>query len=209
MADATTGRDQRVNTRATTRRAARRAREGGGSLLGVLQRLVPLARYLVGAVRVLIVASLASAVIVAAVVLSHGVPSLSTAALLVIVLALLLPAPVILWMFHGALREALALPEWLRSSPDMARGHAAELADLVVAARAPSSDRRGHLLRDTFRAGRLLLEAHDDLPSYGALLRLVSPFFLVLVLVAAVAAIVQVGLALAIVATDLILRILL
>lgn len=188
------------------RRAARKAREGGESLLSVLQRLVPLARYLVGAVRALIVASLASIVIVAAVVLAHGVPSLSTAALLVIVLALLVPAPVILWMFHGALREALALPEWLRSSPDLAKGHASELADLVVAARAPSSGRKGHLLRDTFRAGRLLLEAHDDLPGYGALLRLMSPFFLVVVLVASVAAIVQVGLALAIVVTDMVIR---
>ncbi len=193
----------------TGRRAARKAREGGESLLGVLQRLIPLARYLVGAVRLLIVASLASIVIVAAVVLAHGVPDVPTAALLMIVLALLVPAPVILWMFHGALREALALPEWLRSSPDLAKGHASELADLVVAARSPSSGRRGHLLRDTFRAGRLLLEAHDDLPGYGAVLRLMSPFFLVLVLIASVAAIVQVGLALAIVATDLLLRVVL
>ncbi|MGZ4692934.1 MAG: hypothetical protein ACXWA3_04840 [Acidimicrobiales bacterium] len=191
------------------RRAARRARDGGDSLLRVLQRLVPLARYLVGAVRLLIVASLASIVIIAAVVLAHGVPSLSTGGLLVIVLGLLVPAPVILWMFHGALREALALPEWLRSSPDIAKGHAAELADLVTAARRPTSGARGHLLRDTFRAGRLLLEAHDDLPGYGALLRLVSPFFLVLVLVASVAAMIQVGLALAVVATDLVLRLVL
>jgi hypothetical protein len=198
----------RTDPPTTGRRAARRARDGGESLLGVLQRLVPLARYLVGAVRLLIVASLASIVIVAAVVLAHGVPSLPTAVLLVLVLALLVPAPVILWMFHGALREALALPEWLRSSPDLVKGHASELADLVVAARRPAGG-RGHLLRDTFRAGRLLLEAHDDLPGYGALLRLMSPFFLVLVLVASVAAMVQVGLALALVATDLILRLVL
>ncbi|MGZ4706913.1 MAG: hypothetical protein ACXWCM_18790, partial [Acidimicrobiales bacterium] len=79
----------------------------------------------------------------------------------------------------------------------------------VTAARRPTSGARGHLLRDTFRAGRLLLEAHDDLPGYGALLRLVSPFFLVLVLVASVAAMIQVGLALAVVATDLVLRLVL
>ena len=204
-----TGRDASVNARTTGRRAARKARDGGESLLRVLQRLVPLAGYLVGAVRVLIGLSLASIVIVAAVVLAHGVPSLSTGALLVIVLALLVPAPVILWMFHGALQEALALPEWLRSSPDLAKGHASELADLVVAARRPSSGRRGHLLRDTLRAGRLLLEAHDDLPGYGALLRLMSPFFLVLVLVASVAAMIQIGLALAVVVTDLVLRLVL
>jgi hypothetical protein len=157
-------------------------------------------------VRALIFAAVASMVIITAVVLAHGVPDLSTGALLVVVLALLAPAPVILWMFHGALREALALPEWLRSSPDLVKGHAAELADLVVAARRPSSGQRGHLLRDTFRAGRLLLQAHDDLPGYGAVLRLMSPLFLVLVLVASVAAIVQVGLALAVVVTDVVLR---
>ena len=201
--------DARMKPHTAGRRAARRARDGGESLLRVLQRLVPLARYLVGAVRLLIVASIASIVIVAAVVLAHGVPSMSTAVLLVLVLALLVPAPVILWMFHGALREALALPEWLRSSPDVVKGHASELADLVVEARRPSSGAQGHLFRDSFRAGRLLLEAHDDLPGYGALLRLVSPFFLVLVLVASVAAVVQVGLALAVVATDVALRVLL
>jgi hypothetical protein len=196
-----------MNSSSTGRRAARKARDGGESLLRVLQRLVPLARYLTGAVKALIVAALASIVIITAVVLAHGVPSLSTAALLVVVLALLVPAPVILWMFHGALREALAMPEWLRSSPDLAKGHASELADLVVAARQPSSGQRGHLLRDTFRAGRLLLQAHDDLPGYGALLRLMSPLFLVLVLIASVAAMIQVGLALAVVVTDLVLRV--
>jgi hypothetical protein len=186
--------------------STRRALRNGVSLLRVLQRLIPLARHLVGAVRALIFAAVASMVIITAVVLAHGVPDLSTGALLVVVLALLAPAPVILWMFHGALREALALPEWLRSSPDLVKGHAAELADLVVAARRPSSGQRGHLLRDTFRAGRLLLQAHDDLPGYGAVLRLMSPLFLVLVLVASVAAIVQVGLALAVVVTDVVLR---
>jgi len=189
-----------------SRRAARRARDGGDSLLRVLQRLVPLARYLTGAVRLLIVASIASMVIVAAVVLAHGVPDLATGGLLVVVLALLVPAPLILWMFHGALREALALPEWLRSSPEMAKGHASELADLVTAARRPESGPHGHLLRDTFRAGRLLLEAHDDLPGYGALLRLMSPFFLVLVLVASVAAMLQVVVAVAVVVTDIAVR---
>ena len=190
----------------TAGRAARRARGTGESLVGVLQRLVPLARSLVTAVRVLIIASLVSMAIVAIVVLAHGVPDLPTAALLVVVLALLAPPPIILWMFHGALREALALPEWLRSSPDLAKGHASELADLVVAARRPDPGRRGHLLRDTFRAGRLLLEAHDDLPGYGALLRLMSPFFLVLVLIASVAAMVEVALAFAVVVTDVAIR---
>jgi len=61
-------------------------------------------------------------------------------------------------------------------------------------------------LRDTFRAGRLLLEAHDDLPGYGALLRLMSPFFLVLVLVASVAAMLQVVVAVAVVVTDIAVR---
>ncbi len=183
--------------------------QGGRSVIAVLQRLVPLARGLVGAVKVLAISAAVSIAVVAAVVLSHGVPSLLTVGLLVVVVALLVPAPVVLWMFHGALEEVLALPEWLRRSPEVAKGHASELADLVAESRrtGPTPGRRG-FVRDTGKAGRLLLETHRDLPGYGSLLRLVSVPFLIAVAIAVVAAVFEIGLAVSLVAIDLALRIL-
>lgn len=183
--------------------------QGGRSVIGVLQRLVPLARHLVRAVRGLAVASAVAIAVIAATVLSHGVPSAVGAGFLVVVVVVLVPAPVVLWLFHGALREVLDLPEWLRRSPEVAKGHASELADLVAEARGtkPSPGGRG-FVRDTGRAGRLLLETHRDLPGYGSALRLVSLPFLIAVGIAVFAAIFEVGLAGAIVSLDVVVRVL-
>ena len=193
-------------SRATARRA-RQLGDHGRALLGVLGRLVPLARGLVRGIWLLAVASGASIVVMAAVVLAHGVPSLPVAAALVVIVAVLAPAPVVLWLFHDALVEVIALPEWLRSSPDVAAEHGAELAALVRSSREPPV-RRGRLVRDTVRAGRLLLAAHRDLPGYGAVLRLMSPAFLVAVVVALGAALFEVGLAATVVVLDVTLRLL-
>jgi hypothetical protein len=181
--------------------------QGGRSVLVVLQRLVPLARRLVGAVRVLAVASALAILVTVATVLSHGVPSMPVAVFLAMAAAVLAPAPVLLWLFHRALREVLELPDWLRRSPDLAKGHAAELADLVVASHGagPATGRRG-LVRDTRKAGRLLLEAHRDLPGYGSVLRLMSVPFLIAVGVALFAALFEIGLAVSIVLFDVALR---
>lgn len=183
--------------------------QGGRSVIAVLQRLVPLARGLVGAVRVLAIAAAVAIAVIVVTVLGHGIPSVLTGALLVVVVALLVPAPIVLWMFHGALEEVLALPEWLRRSPEVAKGHASELADLVAESRrtGPAPGRRG-LVRDTGRAGRLLLETHRDLPGYGSLLRLVSIPFLIAVGLAVIAAFVEIGLALSVVAFDVAVRVL-
>jgi len=182
---------------------------GGRSVLAVLQRLVPLARRLVGGVRVLAVASAVAIAVLAITALSHGLPSVAGAVLLLLVVAVLAPAPVLLWLFHGALREVLALPEWMRQSPDLAKGHAAELADLVAESRrrAPVEGRHG-FIRDSSKAGRLLLETHRDLPGYGSLLRLVSVPFLIAVALAVFAGIFEIGLALTIVTVDVALRLL-
>ena len=85
-----------------------------------------------------------------------------------------------LWLFHRALAEVLQIPDRLVAMPDVARDHGTELAGLV---RTPRSRRGGlrltSLPADLWRAGRLLLAAHDDLPGYGAVLTLVSvPFLL-------------------------------
>ena len=134
-------------------------------------------------------------------------PSILTGGLLVVVVALLVPAPVVLWMFHGALREALELPEWLRRSPEVAKGHASELADLVAESRrtGPTEGRRGFVARH--RPGRAAA-ARDprDLPGYGSLLRLVSSRSSSPVAIAVFAAIFEVGLAFAIVALDVVVR---
>jgi hypothetical protein len=188
-------------------RSARRARQGGQTIYVVLQRLLPLARRLLGGVKALTIASAASIVVIVAVVLGHGMPSLLTGGLLLVIAATLAPAPAVLWLFHGALRDVLALPEWLRSSPEMAKGHAAELAGLVSDARR-SRPRRGGFVGDTVRAGRLLLQAHDDLPGYGAVLRLVRPPFLIAVLIAMVAAGVEIMLAAMMVVSDVVVRLL-
>ena len=185
----------------------------GQTIFTVLQRLVPLARRVVWGVGALAIASAVSIVVVVGVVVAHGWPSPPVAALLMIVALFMVPAPVVLWLFRGALREVIELPEWLAASPDLAKGHAAELADLVRTARRPSAPgaddggrRRGGFVGDTARAGRLLLAAHDDLPGYGAALRLVSPVFLIAVAVAVVIGALQVGLAASMVAADVLYR---
>jgi hypothetical protein len=157
----------------------------------------------------LAVASAIAIVVIVATVLSHGVPSAAAGVFLVVVVAVLVPAPVMLWLFQGALREALALPEWLRRSPDVAKGHASELADLVAESRrtGPTEGRHG-FIRDSGKAGRLLLETHRDLPGYGSLLRLVSVPFLIAVGLAVFAAIFEVGLAFSIVVLDVVVRLL-
>ena len=179
---------------------------GGPTIFTVLRRLVPLARRLLWGVRVLAIASAVSIAVMVAVLVGHGMPDLLSGGFLVVAVALLAPAPVVLWMFHGALREVLALPEWLQSSPEVAKGHASELAGLVTDARR-SGRRRGSFLGDSMRAGRLLLQAHDDLPGYGAILRLVSPLFLIVVAIALFAASFEIALASLLLAVDLAVRV--
>jgi hypothetical protein len=101
----------------------------------------------------------------------------------------LLCAPIVmLWLFGSALREVVELPDRLGSVPDLARTHGPEL--LALARRTNASGdapRRGSILGDTWRAGRLMLGARRNLPGYGAAPTLVSPTFLIASLAAALA----------------------
>jgi hypothetical protein len=185
----------------TAWRTGRAAVDNGRStvvLLQVLQRLVPLARRLVSGVRWLAISAAVSVVIIVVVPLTAGWPGVMGGAALAVVALILAGAPVVLWLFHDALEEVLALPGWLRASPDIVRNHGRELADLVSESRAAGrSGRRArvHLVRDGWRAGRLLLETHAEVPGYGAALRLVSAPFLVAVALAVVGALVEISLA--------------
>jgi hypothetical protein len=177
--------------------AAGRIRSVSG-LLAVLSRLVPLAGRMVRWVRGL---ALASAAAVAVIVLSAfvgGLPSVTVWTVVVLAAVVLGLVPVVLWLFADALADVLALPGWLRASPRIVRDHGAELADLMRQARPDGSGARWgrvHTVRDGWRAGRLLLEAHDEVPGYGAALRLISVPFLVAVALAALGAVAEIVLA--------------
>jgi hypothetical protein len=196
-------------------RSARRVQRGGQTIFAVLQRLVPLARRLAWGVKALAIGSALSIAVIVGVLLGHGLASPLGTGFVLIAVAILAPAPIVLWLFHGALREVLDLPDWLRNSPDLARVHASELAGLgAESCRSEPTPvgmvrpgrRRGGFVGDSVRAGRLLLQAHDDLPGYGAVLRLMSPVFLIAVVVALFAAAFEVALALTVVVLDLVLR---
>lgn len=180
-------------TNDVTASARRRAQQAGEKVMTVLPRLIPLACRVAAFIKVLAVVSLVAVAIIVLAVLSMDVPrTLGPWLLLLAMAAVLLFPPVVLWLFYRALEEVLELPNWLKSSPDLARQHGAELADLVRAARGekvPSLEsgaptRRQRRGKDVWRSGRLLLEARKDLPGYGSVLRLISPPFLFLVLIA-------------------------
>ncbi len=175
----------------TTERAVRAAaltRRRVDDALVVLSRLVPLARRISRAVLAyaVLVGIAAVAIVVTAVWTSW--PLSATDGVVVLVLAAVLGAPaVVLFLFQRALDEVVRIPSQLGAMPDVARTHGTELAALLRDAQA----RRGRvrlvaLPGDLWRAGRLLLAAHDDLPGYGAVLALMSVPFLLVALLAAV-----------------------
>jgi hypothetical protein len=168
----------------------------------VLRRLVPLSLKLSRAVGAyVVVVGLAAAVIVLTLVWRFW-PGSWTDAFGLLVVAAILAAPVtVLWLFHRALREVVMIPATLSAMPDVARDHGTELASLVRAAQARRGGMRlAALPGDLWRAGRLLLAAHDDLPGYGAVLTLVSVPFLLVSLAAACVGVAIIFLAPAVVA---------
>ncbi len=181
------------------------------ALLGVLQRIVPLARRLVRGVRWLAISSAVSVAIIVVAPLIAGWPSVVGGVALAVAALILAGVPVVLWLFYDALEEVLALPGWLRASPDIVRLHGRELTDLVTESRAAGREgrrTRRHLVGDGWRAGRLLLETHAEVPGYGAALRLVSVPFLVAVALAVVGALVEISLAPVVVLVAIALRLL-
>ncbi len=173
-----------VGRAARTAVATRRTVDQG---VEVLRRLVPLSLKLSRAVGAYVaLVGVAAAVIVLTLVWRFW-PSSWTDVLGLLVMGATLAAPVaVLWLFHRALREVVMIPAALGAMPDVARDHGTELASLVRAAQARRGGMRlAALPGDLWRAGRLLLAAHDDLPGYGAVLTLVSVPFLLVSLAAA------------------------
>jgi hypothetical protein len=170
-----------------------RAAQAGTAVLAMLDRVIPVLRQVVRGVRFLAWAGIVSALaIVASILVMTWVPS-GGALVFLVVLGLFLALPgYLLLLFHGAMVELLALPDWLRSSPDLARTHATELARLAGAStgRAPGG-RQGGFVGNFFKAGKLLLEAHGDFPEYGRTLRLINVPFLFAVGVSLIAVLVE------------------
>jgi hypothetical protein len=187
--------DRAVSTAGSARRQVDRGVE-------VLRSLVPLALKISRAVGAFVVVVGLAATTIVVTLLWRFWPGSWGDVLAHLVVAALLFAPVAaLWLFHSALREAVQIPARLAAMPDVAREHGGELASLVRAAQARRGGLRlAALPRDLWRAGRLLLAAHDDLPGYGAVLTLVSVPFLLVSLAAACVGVVEILLAPAVVA---------
>lgn len=158
--------------------------KGATAALTVLQKAVPIAARLVGVMNVYswivigatVVIVLLSGLILRPVTVGSVVP------FLVFVVLLAIPG-LSLRLFHGALVEVLAMPDFLRQSPDLVRNHGTELAQLVGQAASHSRDRLTSVPGDIFKSGRLLMRAHGDLPEYGRMVRLINVPFLFVVFV--------------------------
>jgi len=174
-------------------------RQGLDRASGLLRTLVPLAARLVRVVRAYALVTGVAALLVVVAVAWRLAPWSFGEVLGVLVLMALLAAPVgVLWLFGQALEEVAELPERVSRFPDVARGNVTELAALAKQRRATGSP--GSLPGDLWRAGRLLLGAHDSLPGYGAVLTLVRVPFLIASAISAVVAGVIIVLALPVVA---------
>ncbi len=159
------------------------AARGYGRAVELLDRLVPLAHRIHRTVFVFaVVVGVCSAVIGLTFLVADAPGTWWTWGLWLAVVVFLGAPPVVLAVFARMLREALALPAKLRNLPEIGPAHAAELTRLASeAARRERGTRLRSLPRDGWRAGRLLLRAHDDVPYVGALLSIVRVPFLIAV----------------------------
>lgn len=165
--------------------AARRTYDGA---IDLLDRVVPLAARLIRLVRFYGVAVGAAAVVVVATLVVVDVPgTVWTWGLLALLAGTLLVAPVIILLFASMLHEALTLPAQFRSLPDVAPARARELATLAAeAARRDQHERPRSLVRDSWRAGKLLNALRREVPGVSVLLSIARLPFIIMVLVAMV-----------------------
>jgi hypothetical protein len=163
----------------------------------LLERVVPLARAISTAVLSYTVAIAVAGATIAAVVAWLLAPTdLWAWMVLLVVVALLVLPSVTLALFYLTLREVLALPDKVRRLPEVAPDRAAELSLLVAEAREREGGVRFRTLPgDSLQVGRLLLKLRDDLPWAGALLGIMRVPFLMAVVVAFVAGLVELMLA--------------
>lgn len=171
-------------------RAGLAARSGVDKVLPVLQRLVPIAKRLSLVVRIYAAMSAVAALMIVAAGLVLGPEGWGQWLVVLLVAAIQLVPFALLWVFASALDEAVALPGRIRENPDLMKGHAGEVAELVRESQARARDRRWliGLPGDVWRAGKLLISTHKDLPEYGKAIRLISiPFLFATALAAGMA----------------------
>ncbi len=165
---------------------ARSAQGGYDRAIDVLERLVPLARRLERAVRFYGFAVGVAALVIVATVVAVDLPGTYwTWGLVIVLLGFLLVAPVIILIFSSMLREALDLPSQFRALPIVAPARARELANLVREAHANGAhERAGSIVRDSWRAGRLLNALRREVPGLSVVLSMARIPFIIMVLVA-------------------------
>ncbi len=187
---------------------ADRVRRGYDRALELLERLVPIARVLRGALLGYALVVAASVLAIAVVLVRRDVPGVwftwLAFGLLVVVLA---AAPAVILFFVWMLKEVLELPGKLRALPDVGPARAAELAQLVREARQPvppGAERRGSIPGDVWRAGRLMFDLYDALPFPGPVRAIVRWPLLIAVLLALVFGFFEIVVAMLLVAASLV-----
>jgi hypothetical protein len=143
------------------------------------------------AVRSLALLASAAALVIAAFALADGLDQGD-------ILSLLAAAapPVVLWVLWGALRELAELPDRLRRLPQTARERHVDLQQLAGELRDPTG-RLVRLPRTLWRLRVLAGTARDLVTPHAPLLPFVSVTFLTVSALAAVAALIEIGVALA------------
>jgi hypothetical protein len=195
--------------------AARRARDAGDRLMVVLRRLLPHVRRLDRGVLALAGTGAGAAVLIVTGVAAASPPASLVDVLAFAVLAAILLVPVgLLYLLHRGLAEVMALPDKLRSYPELARRHGPELVELVQVSRqrrrvraAQAETGSVHLVLDdpdvlpteipeARRGGlgmivKLLWQLWSNVPDKTALVPLISPPFLAAAGLSALAVLVE------------------
>jgi len=162
------------------------------ALVGVLDLLVPTARRVRLAVTVLAAASATWVVLLfVALPLTDRVRTTTGWFAHLVLIAILLGPPVLLFGLRFLLSSVVNLPDRLRREPGLRAEQVNHLASLA-AGDDPRTDEQELGVRErTWRLGRLLLEARGQLVAYSVLWRLVSVPYLVLCAFAAAIAVVE------------------
>lgn len=189
-----------------------RVRRGYDRAVDVLERLVPVARVLRGALLGYALVVAGSTVAIGAVLLVRDAPDVWFTWLgLVVLVGLLAIAPALLFVFVAMLGAVLELPATLRDLPDVGPARAAELANLVRQARQPiahGAERPRSVPGDLWRAGRLMMELRAALPLPGPVMAIARWPLLVAVGIALVVGFAQIVAALVVVAAAVVNRLL-
>jgi hypothetical protein len=161
-------------------------------VLGVLDRVMPVARGVRFAVTALAVASAGAVLVfVVAKAVARTPGDLFGWLLLAVVTGLFLIPPLVLLGARFLISGIVGLPDRLRVEPGLRRDQLQQLGDLA-AGRAGTPAAGGGPLRRAWEAGKLVVGARTDLLGYTALLRLASLSYLVSTLVAAGFAVLEV-----------------